>query len=355
MNPVVRYTNGELQQLRGEALMIGARMSNNLRLNNGVIVAMVVAAAVNAQQTLSQTGGAATAGTFQIIVDGVGTTAAIAYNATAAIVRAALELVVGPGNVSCTGGALPGTPIVINGAGELAGIPINLMVVTGSTLNGGSTYAIANTTVGVPNKRFVAYDGSMVADPAVAPTVAGNGAASAFGAGTYMVSYTKVTAAGESLPSPAAPTIITAAQNLRVTAIAGLEASVTQINYYVGGHLAAKTAVVAGTAAQTDIAGIGFAGIPPHTSTAFVNNDGRQIPVGALKYDITTDAYGRVNYGTQIGSQLGVLKPDVPVFFSGQFRFGDLSGLDANAIKALSARFIRGVITDPNSEILIPD
>src|SRR4051812_26763328 len=99
-NPVINYSGAELQQLRGEALFVGGRMSSGLRLNKGVIVALVTAAAVNAQQTLSQSSGAATAGGFKIIVDGVGTTAVIAYNATAAQVRAALELVVGSGNVS---------------------------------------------------------------------------------------------------------------------------------------------------------------------------------------------------------------------------------------------------------------
>lgn len=76
-----------------------------------------------------------TGGTFTLTFNGQ-TTAAIAYNATAAAVEDALELLssIGPGNVSCSGGSLPGTAITATFIGSLGNTDVPLMTGDGSNL-----------------------------------------------------------------------------------------------------------------------------------------------------------------------------------------------------------------------------
>lgn len=120
--------------------------------------------AVNAVQSLVATG--ATAGTFTITYSGgfgtytpgLQTTAAIAYNATAATVQAALVALgnignntAGNPNVLCAGGPLPTTPVTITFQNDLAGQPVPLMLTPTSGQVGmvGGTPAITSTTAGV--------------------------------------------------------------------------------------------------------------------------------------------------------------------------------------------------------------
>jgi hypothetical protein len=107
----------------------------------------------NEVQTLTITG-TPTGGTFTVTFDGQ-TTAAIAYNADAATVEAALELLstIGTGNVTCGGGALPGTPVTITFTNALAKRDVPLATADGSGLTGGTTpdAAIALTTQGAPD------------------------------------------------------------------------------------------------------------------------------------------------------------------------------------------------------------
>ena len=96
-------------------------------------------------QTITITG-TPTGGTFTLTFGGQ-TTAAIAYNASAATVETALEALssIGSGNVSCTGGALPGTAVICDfTGGDLAGSIPALMTSTDS-LTGGVTPASAIT------------------------------------------------------------------------------------------------------------------------------------------------------------------------------------------------------------------
>lgn len=106
-------------------------------------------------QTLTITG-TPTGGTFTITYAGQ-TTAAIAYNATAATVQAALVALsnIGAGNVVCTGGVLPGTAVVISFAGgALAGTAPALATTTGS-LTGGTTPAAAiAVTLTLTSRKF---------------------------------------------------------------------------------------------------------------------------------------------------------------------------------------------------------
>lgn len=97
-------------------------------------------------QTLSL--GAASAGTFTITFLGQ-TTAAIAYNANAAAVQAALEALasIGTGNVTVTGGALPATT-TLTFAGALATQPNLPLITVNSTGLTGATVTIARTATG---------------------------------------------------------------------------------------------------------------------------------------------------------------------------------------------------------------
>lgn len=102
-------------------------------------------------QTLTITG-TPTGGTFTITYSGQ-TTAGIAYDANAATVQAALEALsnIGSGDVVCTGGALPGTPVVITFRQALGRQNVALMTASGAGLTGGTApaAAVALTTQGV--------------------------------------------------------------------------------------------------------------------------------------------------------------------------------------------------------------
>jgi hypothetical protein len=95
-------------------------------------------------QTVTITG-TPTGGTFTLTLEG-GTTAAIAFNATAAAVQAALEALpaVDPGSVTVAGGPGPGTAYTVTfntGGGDVA-----QMTASGASLTGGTSPAVGVTT-----------------------------------------------------------------------------------------------------------------------------------------------------------------------------------------------------------------
>jgi hypothetical protein len=104
---------------------------------------------VSEVQTVTITGGP-TGGTFTLTLSGE-TTAAIAYNATAADVRTALEALsnVGTGNVTTGGGPLPGTAVTVTFDGSLGNVA---QMTATSSLTGGTSPAVtvATTTEGTP-------------------------------------------------------------------------------------------------------------------------------------------------------------------------------------------------------------
>lgn len=110
--------------------------------DNSVNVATSGAAGVDEKQTLTITG-TPTGGTWTATLSGQ-TTAPIAYNATAAQVEAALELLstVGVGNVAVTGGPGPGTAFVVEFIGDLAETNVAAMTASGASLTGGTSPAV---------------------------------------------------------------------------------------------------------------------------------------------------------------------------------------------------------------------
>jgi hypothetical protein len=99
----------------------------------------------NEKQTITVTG-TPTGGTFTLTYAGA-TTANIAFNAAAAAVTTALEALpnIGAGNVVATGGALPGTPVVVTFQNALGRQNIAQMTAA-HAFTGGTTPAIAVTT-----------------------------------------------------------------------------------------------------------------------------------------------------------------------------------------------------------------
>jgi hypothetical protein len=108
--------------------------------------AAVPAAGVDEVQQVAITG-SPTGGTFTLTFSGQ-TTSAIAYNAAAADVQSALEALsnITPGDVTCTGGPLPGTPVSVSFAGgTYDGTDVPQMTATGS-FTGGTSPAVTVTT-----------------------------------------------------------------------------------------------------------------------------------------------------------------------------------------------------------------
>ncbi|MFG2532714.1 hypothetical protein ACGFR7_32810, partial [Streptomyces sp. NPDC048516] len=106
------------------------------------------AGATNEVQTVTITG-SPTGGTFTLTWNSQ-TTAAIAYNATAATVRTALEALsnIAPGDVTVTGSA--GGPYTVTFGGANLGDDVAQMTASGASLTGGSSPAVsvATTTAG---------------------------------------------------------------------------------------------------------------------------------------------------------------------------------------------------------------
>lgn len=98
------------------------------------------------QQTVTITG-SPTGGTFTLTFDGQ-TTGAIAYNATAGDVDTALEALsnIAAGDLTCTGGPLPGTAVVVTFGGTLGETNVAQMTADSGGLTGGSTPTVTVTT-----------------------------------------------------------------------------------------------------------------------------------------------------------------------------------------------------------------
>lgn len=107
---------------------------------------------VNEVQSVIATGGSA--GDFTLIFSGQ-TTAAIAYDADAAAVQAALEALpnVAPGDVAATGGPLPGTAVVLTFGGAYAATDVPAITVGTENITGGNA-VVSQVTQGVAGSSF---------------------------------------------------------------------------------------------------------------------------------------------------------------------------------------------------------
>lgn len=126
----------------------------------------------NEVQTLTITG-SPTGGTYTLTFNGQ-TTDPIAYNATAATVKAALEELsnINVGSVTVAGGPHPGTPITVAFGGDFEGTNVPQMTATGS-FTGGSSPAITPTTTTTSSSTTV-VNGISVASQVYADAAAGS-------------------------------------------------------------------------------------------------------------------------------------------------------------------------------------
>jgi hypothetical protein len=125
--------------------LLGFRPTGGM-IESGVLQASsALLGGANEQQTITITG-TPTGGNFKLTYAGA-TTADIPYNSAAAAVVSALEALpnIGPGNVTGSGGALPGTPVVITFTNQLGRQNVGQMTAS-HTFTGGTTPAIAVTT-----------------------------------------------------------------------------------------------------------------------------------------------------------------------------------------------------------------
>ena len=106
--------------------------------------------AINEKQTVTITG-TPTGGSFTLDF-GTGTPATVAFGADAAAVKTALVTLDGitTNDVNVTGGALPGTPVVIEFIGALDGTDVNMLTIDTTLLEGGTDPAgsVAETVKG---------------------------------------------------------------------------------------------------------------------------------------------------------------------------------------------------------------
>lgn len=164
VNPQVTYNVDILHPADsrpGYPLKRNVLLQGGQDIAKGTVMRELIGTQQNDVQTITITG-TPTGGTFTVSINGF-VTPAIAYNATAATLQAALEALdqVGTGNITVTGGPGPGTAYVLTGSNDFANRPLPVAVVAGS-FTGGSSPAIANvhTTTGHPGSGlFVAYSG----------------------------------------------------------------------------------------------------------------------------------------------------------------------------------------------------
>jgi hypothetical protein len=141
---------GQLGFVRGPAMLYTAPMTQAPPATISDVL-KITGSETNEVQSIAITG-TPTGGTFTLTFQGR-STAAIAYNATSTAVAAALNAVL-EGNVTTTGGPLPGTPVAITFVSALGNQDVGLLTAT-SALTGGTTPAI-NITVSTPGQGL--YD-----------------------------------------------------------------------------------------------------------------------------------------------------------------------------------------------------
>lgn len=106
-------------------------------------------------------------GTFTLTFDAQ-TTTAIAYNATASVVKAALEALsnIAVGDVVVTGGPGPNSPWFINWQGAYAEIEVNEITVNGASLTGNGGVSVETTALGSGASSEIQTLGVEANDPA---------------------------------------------------------------------------------------------------------------------------------------------------------------------------------------------
>ncbi len=386
--PLVYFTGKELHgSISGNKCIVEQyAFQPSLTLAQGTVVGVAPATGVADVQTLSM-GSTPASGSIICNFKVPGSFAifpvTINWNDTAAQVQAKLNTAyglfittaaVGTGagttsttyGVTVTGGALSSASLVFTGSGIFSTMPIPAITLGTNTLMTSVPAAVVatltHTTVGVQPNACMAYNSAVLAAPTTAATLADSATTSTFLAGVHQVTYTLVTAGGETTPAPMAEVVLTTLHSISVTSITGLNAAVTAVNFYVDGILAVVNTPSAGATGTVVISGYSasLTAAPPRTNTAFTlpNGSGCQTPIGVVCWPIVTDVNGRITGAAQSGQVgggvvLSTTRLTAPVMIKGIINAADIVGLDANALLP-GGKFValNGNITTGYIEIL---
>ena len=342
-------------------------VAGNQVVPQGGTVAVTQATTANDVQTLNAS--SATSGTFVITIPGAiqVNTAAIAWNATAAQIVAALNAAVqslngcASASWTATGGPINTTNVVLTAAGTILNQPLPLLTINNGNLVGG-TVTVTHTTQGVQNGAIVNYNGTLVANPTTAATATATGSDGTWVAGDYTVTYTYVGPGskiygtnGESAPAYETSVTISATNHIAIASITGIPAGVASVNVYVNGLFAKNQAVTSNATGAFTITGPASATgatPPPAVDGLFVASDGSQIPCGFSIYAMATALTGLITFGgsTPTGNEY-----QPPNEFSGNVLIGGYvfvqnlvtngsTGVDQNTVNTLG-RLISGGLT----------
>lgn len=172
--PVATFSENQLQpcydprtaRLRHANLAAGTYL-------RGTCIGQITDTEAAAVQTLALTG-VPTGGSFTFLGQpytyGSPSSIVVPWNATAAVAQPLFDAVYGVGNTKITGGALPGTALIVTFIGALSAQPVPAITLGTNSLTGGTTpnATVTQTTTGVVNTgQFTAYvhgnsDGSQV-------------------------------------------------------------------------------------------------------------------------------------------------------------------------------------------------
>jgi hypothetical protein len=168
---IYTFTGGGLQPYQNpdEARTIPVVLAGGVTFPMGQVLGLVpgTGTAVNEVQTGTVTG-TSSGGSVNLIINGQ-QTVNIAFNATAAVVQAALETILGVGNITCAGGPWPGTPVTFTFVGALAGRNTPMLAVINNLTGTTPVLTMVETTPGKPAKGYwkdyndALSDGSQVA------------------------------------------------------------------------------------------------------------------------------------------------------------------------------------------------
>jgi hypothetical protein len=306
----------------------------------------------NEVQTLTVSG-IPTGGTFTMTFATVAT-AAIAYNATADNVRAAIEAHAsfGVGTIKATGGPLPLYPVVIEFIGTKGNTNVAAFTTTDS-LTGGSSPASAIATLvdgsaGTAG-TYAKVSKATVASPTAAPTLAHTGSDGSLTAnGVYKLAYSFANPTGETTIGPIGSVTAAATEHIGITTV--VPPAGCWVNWYIsdanGKELRWYSATTGALANITAEPSIGTPK-PPLTNTAFVTTDGSQKARKILEFDCYTDASSNVTLGqASTGNEWAATEASAPTWYSGVFSVGDLVGFTDSMLADLGGKYISGSLAN---------
>jgi hypothetical protein len=160
-----RFSNDVLMPMYRpqDAMELSINLAPSIVYPKGQIL-LPAASAANDVQTLT-IGGSPTGGTFPLTVTnpltGVTSVLTVNFNSTVAQTQALINKAFPSGNVTVSGGTLPGATQVFTSTGALASMPVPLMTAATTGLTGGTpTAAVVHTTTGKSPMTFSPYTGS---------------------------------------------------------------------------------------------------------------------------------------------------------------------------------------------------